>query len=346
LRGVVPAANGQASGAPRLVRHTAPRLPSTNCLPGSIPPCLGPAVAPSQAATDAASNNTKPASGQGSTATPQAAAVARAGKHVMGPAAPKPVSVVSVQPRSVTQFVPNWVTINVNASLCSSPKQVGPGRLGEKGRRRHREGGGPRLCPGRPLPHGHASTQLAAMQAAPGPLQLPVSRLAHGASANGANACCNPPAPLQRPKQRAKAGNATRPPEVRLHLRAARRDGRDAVFVGSAAGGNCSKLAFLVAPDGGVRNGSFAAKVTGPGGVAAALQGNVTVVTPLTLTMAAKSVDVPADGAAAELRVKLSEPSRSGVRARVQLSDGALQVGGWGHCAAGPGEGVRRPASG
>jgi hypothetical protein len=203
-------------------------------------------------------------SSSNSTASAGAAAAAAAAER-----RPKPVGVQSMGPRSVTQFVPNRVTIDVNASLCN---------------------------------------------------------------------------------QTAAKGNGKKPPPVqpaRLHLRNARRDGGDAVFVVNATG-NCTHLVFPVTPDGGVRSGSFAAKLSAPNGVTVALPGNITVVRPITVAAAAKSVAVAADGSQAQLRVKLSGPSKNTVRVRVKLSDGGLQVG-WGMGASGPWEWERvcsEPAGG
>ena len=126
----------------------------------------------------------------------------------------------------------------------------------------------------------------------------------------------------------------------RLVLRGARADGGDASFAGVAAL-NCTRLVFPVALDGGARAGEFSAKVVagpssggggggGGGALAVALPRTITVVRPPVVAFSPRSVDVPADGAAAELRVALSAPAptKAPVRARVELSDGALQLVG------------------
>jgi hypothetical protein len=112
-----------------------------------------------------------------------------------------------------------------------------------------------------------------------------------------------------------------------LHLVAARRDGGDAVFEGNASGDGCSRLVFPVTLDDAARSGSFAARVTAPSGASLRLPAPLVVVRPLTLGVVDGSVRLPADGAPALLRVALSGPSKGAVSVRLQLSDGALQVG-------------------
>ncbi|GBF99616.1 hypothetical protein Rsub_12295 [Raphidocelis subcapitata] len=165
----------------------------------------------------------------------------------------KPIAVQAVQPGSVTLFVANRVTVDVNGSLCAN-----------------------------------ASSQA-------------------------------------RPAGKGGPANAT----VLLQLRGARKDGKDAVFAGNATG-NCTRAVFAISPDGGLRSGAFPAVLSlASGGPALQLPGNFSVVRPLTVTMASRSLQLPANGSARELRVALSGPSKGAVSVKVQLTDGALQfVGG------------------
>ncbi|KAI8474978.1 MAG: hypothetical protein J3K34DRAFT_456569 [Monoraphidium minutum] len=229
---------GQQDGSPS---------PSPAATPGS------PAAAAS-AALGGASGGNRGGSGRGAGdgAPRLAAPVARPGRAI---------AVRAVTPSSLTQFVPNRVTVDVNASLC-----------------------GPAAPPGR----GGAGGRPQQQQAAPA------------------------------------GGNATAP---QLILRGARADGGDAAFPGNASA-NCSRLMFALTPGDGVRSGAFEARVAAPGGAAAALPGKITVVRPLTVGVADRALELAADGAPARLRVRLSGPSQSAVRVRLQLSDSALQVVG------------------
>lgn len=112
---------------------------------------------------------------------------------------------------------------------------------------------------------------------------------------------------------------------AQLHLRNARQDGKDAVFSGSASI-NCTHLVFPVTPDDAIRSGSFAARVSAPGGATLQLPSKITVVRPLTISAVNQSIQLPADGTAVQLRVQLSGPANGTVRVRLQLSDGAVQV--------------------
>jgi len=168
---------------------------------------------------------------------------------------PKPLGVRAMQPSSVTQFVANRVTVDINGSLCSQLKQNN-------------------------------------------------NKLRSGGSGK---------------QQNATAAGA------QLHLRNARHDGQDAVFSGNTTG-NCTHLVFPVTPDSDVRSGSFAARVSTPSGVTVQLPSKITVVRPITVSAVVRSVEVPADGGAREIKLRLSGPSKSNVKVRVQLSDSGIQV--------------------